>query len=172
MKKALLCVWLLLTLLTSVSIVYAKGTPEKISIKGTGLVFPLEITKASILESFDPWDGQFFDRSRGIRGRLTESPMVTQTYDIFFFIRDNDNKSQIIYSFRYALNSSGTQGYIYIPTEGEDGYITNSETIARPSGWYFANREWDKLMRQAFTNKSEAELNSSLTPLRWGEMKR
>ena len=172
MKKALLCVWSLLVLLTSVSIVYAKGSTEKISIMGTGLAFPLEITKTSILESFDPWDGQFFDRSRGTRGRLTESPIVTQTYNVFFYIRDNDNKSQMIYSFRYAPNSSGTQGYIYIPTEGEIWYVSNSFTIARPSGWYYASREWDKFMKQAFTNKSKTGLNTSRERLLWGEVRR
>lgn len=173
MKKALLCVWSLLVLLTSVSLVYAKGQTEKISIIGAGLTFPLEITKTSILERFSPWDGStFIDRPRGFWGRLTENPAVAQTYNVFFYIKKNDNESQLIYSFRYALNSSGTQGYIYIPTEGEFWYMMNSETIARPSGWYYANREWDKFIRQTLTNKSEAGLNASRAWLLWGHVRR
>jgi len=171
MKKALLCVWSLLVLLTAVSLVYAKGRPEKISIIGTGLTFPLEITKTSILERFDPWDGStFIDRPRGVWGRLAEIPTVVQTYNVFFYIMDDSNKPQLIYSFRYALDSSGTQGYIYIPTEGENWYTMNSGTIARPSGWYYANREWDKFMRRALSNKTS--LNESMVWMLWGNVRR
>jgi len=78
----------------------------------------------------------------------------------------------MIYSFRYSLNSSSNQGYIYIPTEGENWYTINTFTIARPSGWYYANREWDKVMRQALASKIKTNLNVSLTRLLWGETRR
>ena len=172
MKKTILSIWALLALLTSVSVAYGKGSTDKISIIGAGLAHPLETTTPNTLEGFSPWGGEFFDRTRGNWGRLTETPTVTQTYNVFFYIRDNNNKPQLIYVFRYAFDPSGAQGYIYIPTEGEAWYVMNSATIARPSGWYYANREWDKFMRQVLANKSEARLNASLAQLLWGEVRR
>ena len=162
MKKAFLFTLLVLALLTSVSVAYAKGSTDKISILGTGLAHPLEITTLNILDRFDPWDGQFFDRTRGNWGRLAEEPAVAQTYNVFFYIKDNENESKMIYSFRYAFSSSDTQGYIYIPTEGENWYTINTFTIARPSGWYYANHKWDTLIRQALTNKNQISPNVSL----------
>ncbi len=167
MKKALLCIWSLLALFTSVSIVYGKGTTDKISITGMGLARPLEITNPSLLEGFSPWDGQFIDRDRGVRGRLAEKPIVSSTYDVFFYIKDNGNESRMIYAFHYAIDSSEAQGYIYLPTEGEDWHMMNSQTIARPSGWYYASHEWDKLVMQAFENESEAGSQVSLAWLLW-----
>jgi len=172
MKKVIICATLLLALFTPVSVAYGKGSTDKIFILGAEFAKPLEITTSTILDRFDPWDGQFFDRTRGIRGRLTETPIVTQTYNIFFYIRDDSNKSQVVYVFRYALNHSHTQGYIYIPTEGENWYTMNSETIARPSGWYYANREWDEVMRQALASKIKTSLNASLTRVSWEKTRR
>ena len=50
---------ILLTLLVSTRLGFAKGTPDKIVISGGGLRHPVEITDSLTRFQFNPWTGRF-----------------------------------------------------------------------------------------------------------------
>jgi hypothetical protein len=133
----------LLTLFVPMSRVFAKGSPDKITITGPGLVVPIEITNPEILSKFNPWDGQFLDKDRRI---VTETPQVGTRYEVLFYFKDTSGEYQLFYALYYSPALSGARGDIYLPQEEEKWYVMNNETIARKSGWLYASPEWDSFM--------------------------
>ena len=146
MKQILsLTLLMILTSLMLVSLVFAKGSPDKITIWGPPLAEPIQITNPETLNGFDPWNGQFLDRSLGT---IAEEPRVQDIYNVIFYVRNNNEEIRIFYAFRYSPNPSGGQGFIYLPGEGEPWHLMNGQTIVRTSGWHYASREWDTLIQQ------------------------
>ena len=145
MKRMLfLTLFITLTSLLLVPLAFAKGSPDKITIWSPSLTKPIEITDPETLKEFDPWSGQFLDRSLS---PIVEEPQIEQTYYVFFYFRDRDGEFREFYTFQYAPNSAGRRGFIYLPREGEPWRLMNSQTIARANGWHYTSEEWDMLMQ-------------------------
>jgi hypothetical protein len=145
MKRMLfLTLFITLTSFLLVPLAFAKDSPDKITIWGPSMTQPIEIIDPETLKGFDPWNGQFLDRSLG---PIVEEPQIKQTYHVFFYFRERDGEFREFYTFQYAPESAGRQGFIYLPREGEPWRLMNSQTIARANGWHYASEEWDILMQ-------------------------
>lgn len=154
MKRALfLTIFLLLTSLILVSLAFAKGSPDKIIIWGPSLAKPIEITDPKTLKGFDPWNGQFLDRSSSF---IEEEPRLQEIYTVVFDLGNNNLEKRSFYVFQYSPGPSGEQGFIYLPREGEPWHLTNGQTILRESGWLYASAEWDALMQYTLEKDREA----------------
>jgi hypothetical protein len=161
MKRMLfLTLFIILTSFLIVPFAFAKGSPDKITIWGPSLAQPIEITNPETLKGFDPWNGQFLDRSLG---SIAEEPQIEQTYHVFFSFRDRDGGFREFYTFQYAPNSAGRRGFIYLPREGEPWRLKNSQTIARANGWHYASEEWDVLMQSLLESESVSPTRSMTT---------
>src|SRR5919109_974404 len=129
MKRILsLPLLIILTSLILVSLVSAKGSPDKITIWGPPLAEPIQITNPETLNGFDPWNGQFLDERLGT---IAEEPRVQDIYNVVFYLRNNNGEIHIFYVFQYSPNPSGEQGFIYLPGEGEPWHVINGQTIIR-----------------------------------------
>ena len=131
------------------SLAFAKGSPDKIIIWGPSLAKPIEITDPKILKGFDPWNGQFLDRSSGV---IEDEPRPQEIYTVVFDLGNNNLEKRSFYVFQYSPGSSGEKGFIYLPREGEPWHLTNGQTIIRASGWHSASAEWDTLMQLMLEN--------------------
>jgi hypothetical protein len=152
--KTLLLAWLGLIL---APLAVAKGSPDKIIIMGPQLTEPFEITDPEILKGFDPWNGQFLDRTQDT---IREGQHNDQPYDVFFYLKDKDGQFRMFYAFQYTPAPSDGQGYIYLPQEGEEWHLMNGQTILRASGWHYASAEWDTLMRRVLTTEGLSRTTS------------
>lgn len=137
---------LFLASLTPVPFALAKGSPDKITIWGPSQVEPIQITNPETLNAFDPWNGQFLDKSLDA---LAEEPRIQEIYMVVFDLGSNTQEKRAFYVFQYAPDPSGGQGFIYVPREGEPWHIRNGQTIVRKSGWQYASPEWDALVQQS-----------------------
>ncbi len=171
MIRLSMCLFLLI-LLIPVPLALAKGSPEKITITGTGLASPIEITDPEILNEFNPWDGKFLDKDRRI---VEETPETDTLYEVLFYIRDTSGELHMFYAFKYSPGPSGTRGRIYLPQDNEEWYEMDNQTIARRSGWLYASAEWDALMehlikgQRASPSTSASGIASNLITLfMWG----
>ncbi len=149
----------LLTLFVPMSRVFAKGSPDKITITGPGLAAPIEITNPEILNQFNPWDGRFLDKDRKI---VTETPQVGARYKVLFYFKDTSGEFQLYYALYYSTALSGARGDIYLPQEEEKWYVMNNETIARKSGWLYASSEWDAFMQHLLKGQQISSPTSML----------
>jgi hypothetical protein len=144
MKRTLfLTIFLILTSLIFVSLAFAKGSPDKIIIWGPSLAKPIEITDPKTLKGFDPWNGQFLDRSSGV---IEDEPRPQEIYTVVFDLGNNNLEKRSFYVFQYSPGPSGGQGFIYLSREGEPWHLINGQTIIRASGWHYASAEWDVLV--------------------------
>jgi|SRR5688572_23314425 hypothetical protein len=150
MKRTLfLTMFLTLMSFLLVTLAFAKDSPDKITIWGPSLTQPIEITDPDVLEGFDPWEGQFLDRSRDT---VSKEPHVQEIYHVIFYWQANKDKNRVMYVFQYSPNPFGGKGFIYLPREGEPWHRVNGQTIIRSSGWKYASPAWDKLMGQTLEN--------------------
>ncbi|HEY9231136.1 MAG TPA: hypothetical protein VIS78_03295 [Blastocatellia bacterium] len=149
----LLCI---LTTLVGVPSTYAKGKPDKITVRGGKLARAVEITDRATLKGFDPWGGQFIDWSKGA---IAEPMQKTFALEVFFYMKWPARHSQydqgdlkLIYALRYYPGRNGEPGFVYLPGKGEAFYDLNGGTILRDGHdgrWHVATPAWDALMRQA-----------------------
>ena len=159
MKKAIyvISLWILL-LGPAVSIAFAKGPADKITISGLGWSEPVEITKAQILEKFSPWSEEFFDKRQGA---LEESPKVESTYQVLFYLKDESGELRASYAFEYA---PGNPGYIHLPGKGDPWYETNKGIILREEDgrWLYASADWYDLMQDLLDKHAISDTGNSL----------
>ncbi len=163
--KRLIGIWTglwLLVLMIPASWAFAKGPADKITITGSGLANPVEITDPKALDQFDPWRGKFIDWSRGTVSTL---PRDVQTYEVFITVNNEDGQPGRIYTFRYYLDPSGQGGYVYLPGPGEKGYEGNIGTIIRGDGWYYGSAEWNALMERVLKVNPTLPISSELTSM-------
>lgn len=136
--------FLLAFLFTPAPVAFAKGAPDKVTITGPGLAAPIEISDPGILDQFNPWDGQFLDKDRTA---VTDTPQGTAPYEVLFYFKDAGGELRLFYAFQYLPEPSGMRGRIYLPQENEKYYDMNNFTIARRSGWLYANPQWDSFVK-------------------------
>ena len=139
------------------SVAFAKGSPDKITITGPGLAAPIEITDPSILDQFNPWDGNFLDKNRTM---VTDTPQDQAPYEVLYYSRDPGGEFRLFYAFYYLPAASGMRGQIYLPEEQDKRYVMNNETIARRSGWLYASPEWDSFMQRLLRDQQAFSLTS------------
>jgi len=169
MKHVSSALLIALSLLIWSSSAYSKGSPDKIVITGSGLERPIEIIDRETLKSFDPWNGQFVDWTKG---PLVEPPDQNTCYEVRFYMKWEGRHSaydrgnlKLIYVVQYCAGRHGESGSVYLPGK-DDKYAVNAGTIWRKDDdgkWHRASRVWDQLMNRVTavskpTGKSWAEL--------------
>jgi hypothetical protein len=131
----------------------AKGKTVKITIKGSELETPIEISDPKILENFQVWTGPgtstaekqslIIDWSQGPVRKL---PEVLHRYQVSFHIGPNE---QIVYVVYYAFSPGAEQGYVYLPGESDKWAGLNVRSIWRgvEGKWFPAWSAWERVAR-------------------------
>ena len=173
MKNVLSVLLMTLSFLIWSSSGYAKGSPDKIVITGSGLERPIEIIDRETLKSFDPWNGQFVDWTKGPVGEPQDQ---NKCYEVRFYMKWEGRHSaydrgvlKLIYSMKYCRRGNNDPGAVYLPGK-DDKFSVNEGTIWRKDDdgkWHRASREWDQLMNRVTavnkpTGNSWAELSVRL----------
>jgi len=136
-----------ITVLAGVVLAEGKGTPDRIVVSGGPLSHAVEITDRAVLQSFDPWRGQFANWKAPARA---EVPCSRQSVEVSFFLHASQQRT--IYTTRYC------SGWVYLPGPGDAHYRENIGTIYRrgqDGQWYPATPAWDALMRGALARADQ-----------------
>ena len=139
----------------------AKGSTTKITITGSTLSEPINITDQVIVSKFQVWAGPGVMHGRGgtvteetegfiidwSTGVVAEHPNGLPRYDIAFYVGSSD---QSVYVVSYEPDASSGQGYVYLPGKGDDVYPVNSSAMFHGHGfeghWLRASGEWQKVV--------------------------
>ena len=112
----------------------AKGRTVKITIKGTDLTTPLEITDLKG-EEFGVWtgpgvrvngveqtEGFIIDWPKGIVGQI---PNRLQHYEVSFYAGCRTTEPSLVYVVSYAYDPSTQQGFVYLPGRDDEAFRFN-----------------------------------------------
>ena len=91
--------FIILSLLASAPVAFAKGTPDRITISSPDLARPIEIADRKFLERMNPWGGRFINRDEPV---LTGPPSGGQRYDVAISMKDRHGKLEAIYLMTYS----------------------------------------------------------------------
>ena len=156
--------------LASSAVLFAKGETTKITIVGTALPHPIEITDTNIVQGFQVWSGPGTTVCNGGRancvegtegfivdwsnGALATRPSDLQRYEVSFYVVDARQPGQpsaerLAYVVSYEYDSSTSQGYVYLPGKGDQWYALNSGSIfrGREGNWFLASPAWQAVVR-------------------------
>ena len=155
------------TLSTGIS---AKGATSRITITGKTLANPIEITEASIISKFQVWEGPGTTVCRGGRanctdgtqgfiidwlsGPVAERPEGLPRYEVSFYVTDvrfsgQPGPEQLAYVVSYEYDPAASQGFVYLPGDGDQRYPLNSTSIhrgGRQGKWYHASAAWQSVV--------------------------
>jgi len=140
--------------------VFAKADTSKITIKGSDLKTPIEITDPHTLASFNVWAGPgttwsggtgppswvqtfIIDWSQGV----AEHPKGLKRYEVSFYAKLPNER--LIYVVFYEYDPATDQGYIYLPGRTDEWYRLNVSTIIHgvEGRWFRAWSGWDNVAR-------------------------
>jgi hypothetical protein len=132
-----------------------EGEIVKVTITGTGLAAPIEITVRKIRD-FSVWSGAgasvngneetegfIIDWSQGV---VAECPIGLQHYEVAFYAALPDTR--LVYVVAYEYSPSTEQGYIYLLGKADQWYHLNTRTILRrrEGNWFRATSAWDNFV--------------------------
>ncbi len=167
MRMALAVLLNSLLILSVPTLLPAKGKTVKITIKGTDLKTPIEISDPKLLESFQVWAGpgtSTADRQSLIidwsQGPVTKPPQSLRRYQVSFHTDPNE---QIVYVVYYAFSPSAEQGYVYLPGESDEWAGLNVRSIWRgvEGKWFRAWSAWERVARPLI---EKAEVTDAIQP--------
>jgi hypothetical protein len=153
----------------------AKGKIVKITIKGTDLKTPIEITDPKVLANFNVWTGPgtgsnspgFDANAPGFiidwsQGPVGESPKTLRRYQVSFYAGAPPNE-QIVYVVYYAFSPGAEQGYVYLPGDSDEWAGLNVRTIFHgvEGKWFRAWSAWERVARPLI---EKAPLTDSIQP--------
>lgn len=125
-----------------VGALHAKGATVKLTITGTTLTQPLELTDPVLLASSNVFEGSFLGTQR-----IQPDPSLPR-YRVSFHVqppRWMKRDVEVKYVVLYAKNAQTGEGFIYLPARDEDGYRLNIGTIlrdGRDGTWQAASPTW------------------------------
>jgi hypothetical protein len=125
------------------AILSAKPETVKMTITGSELPKPVEITDQSILAALNIWSGPGnFKIENGVRapivndgsilwslGAVPEPPKGLPHYDVSFY--GEFPEERLMYVLKYLYDPSEKKGYVYLPGKGEEWYEVNVHSIYR-----------------------------------------
>lgn len=153
MRMALAVLLNSLLILSAPTPLMAKGKTVKITIKGTDLKTPIQISDPKILENFQVWTGpgtSTADRQSFIidwsQGPVRKPPEPLRRYQVSFHTDPNE---QIVYVVYYAFSPGAEQGYVYLPGESDEWAGLNVRSIWRgvEGKWFRAWSNWERVAR-------------------------
>ena len=127
----------------------AMGDTVRISIDGSDLASPVEITED--VGVFNVWSGPSTTSNEGQSfivnwaGGAVQPPNLKPTYQVSF--HTTRTKGPKIYRVLYQIDPSAKTGYVYIPGSDHPAYKDNTWLILRmvEGKWFRAWNEWEKL---------------------------
>ncbi len=153
-------VFTLVLSLTFAKPVLAKLETVRVTITGSDLPTPVEITDKSTLSAFNIWNGPGnFKIENGVRtpivhdgsilwsqGTVPDPPKGLPQHEISFF--GGFPEERVIYVLIYEYDPMLQKGYIYLPGKGEKGYDVNVRSIYRgvEGHWFRAAEDFDRLI--------------------------
>jgi len=132
-------------------IVTAKGPTLKITINGSDLSSPIEITEKGILEKFDVWSGAGVEingipQTKGFivdweKGPVAEPPPTLRRYEVSFNVMHQRPSTYVV---SYAYDPATGKGYVYLP-----GSASNTFLILRgvEGNWLSATDTWTEIAK-------------------------
>lgn len=161
MRMALAVMLNSLLILNAPAPLLAKGKTVKITIKGTDLTTPIEISDPTILANFQVWAGpgtSGADKQSLIidwsQGPVRKPPESVRRYQVSFH---TDPHEQIVYVVYYAFSPEAEQGYVYLPGGSDEWAGLNVRTIFHgvEGNWFRAWSAWERVARPLI-QKAEA----------------
>jgi hypothetical protein len=157
-------------------VVSAKGETTKITISGTSLAKPIEISDVNTVRAFQVWTGPGTRVCVGGRGNCIEGtegfiidwpsgvvaqkPSGLQHYEVSFYVTDGRGASQsgpehLAYVVSYEYDPRTSQGYVYLPGKDDERYALNSASIyrGREGNWFHASRAWQDAVVQLIARR-------------------
>ena len=134
--------------------VCAKARTSKITIKGTGITTPIEITDPKVLAGFRVWAGPGTSSNEQeslivnwSQGGDAERPSGLHRYEVSFYAKVPEER--LIYVVFYEYDPSTEQGYVYLPKYTEEWGKLNTRTILHgvEGHWFRASRAWESVAR-------------------------
>ena len=165
MRPAILLAAILLVFLPAPA--SAKGKTVKITIEGGSLRAPIVITDAQTLAPFNIWSGPGTSCSQSpnlpsdpdpnvkdyapsfvvdwSQGMIGEPSPALPRYKVLFWASNNPGK--LAYLVTYVFDPSNKRGYIYLPGQNDDGFLTDTGSVYREieGNWFRAWNAWDKV---------------------------
>jgi hypothetical protein len=136
-----------LLLMAIPSLLFAKGNTSRITIQGSNLKAPIEITDAEILKKIFVWGGPpkwlIVD---GAQLRLEHRPQGLPRYEVSFYAKlPREERERLVYVVFYEYDPATGQGYVYVPGKGEKGYTLDVSTILNGANgkWFHSWSAWD-----------------------------
>jgi hypothetical protein len=150
---------LLLILMAIPDALFAKDTTSEITISGSDLKVPIEITDP-VIKNFRIWSGPnpampaSSSEPQSLimnwsRGAVSEPQNRIPRYKVCFYVREraeNEKKDheQLVQVLFYALDPSSGQGYVYLPAATDQGNV--SAMIHGVEGnWFHAWDQWQRV---------------------------
>ena len=107
----------------------AKGPTLKITIEGSDLARPIEITDAAILQQFNVWTGPgtSTNESNGFIvdwsvGVVSQPPKGLHRYQVSFYADHGLGVKKPVYVVAFEFDESLEPGYVYLPGKGDERY--------------------------------------------------
>ena len=147
-------------------LVIAKGPTLKITIQGSDLASPVEITDKGTLEQFNVWTGAGVEVSSGAtqtkgfiadweKGPVADPPTTLRTYDVSFDVIHQRPSSYVV---RFTYDPATGKGYVYLPGKGENFYASNTFLILRgvEGNWFSATETWTDTAKPLIERSKES----------------
>jgi hypothetical protein len=137
-------------------LVIAKGPTLKITIKGSELASPVEVTDKAILEKFNVWAGAGVEingipQAKGFivdweKGPVADPPTTLHRYEVSFDVMHQRPSSYVV---SYAYDPATGKGYVYLPRKGENFNASNTFLILRgvEGTWFSATETWTHIAK-------------------------
>jgi hypothetical protein len=134
----------------------AKGRTVRISIQGTDLKAPIEITDPKVLANFNVWTGPGTGSSDGKglivdwdKGQISAPPKGLPRYEVFFYGDFGNDEGKPVYVVCYEYDPSTRRGYVYLPGKGDKWWQLNVRSIFRgvEGNWFSAWSLWEDVAR-------------------------
>ena len=130
----------LLMTMTMAGAMSAKGRTVKLTVAGSGLSHPIQITDPNAVAA-NVWGGDF------IGTPAKEPDKALPRYVVSFYVEPPREKVRMMYVVYYARDPQTGEGFIYLPGRGEEWYRLNVSTIFRDGEdgtWRHASPAWSK----------------------------
>ena len=134
----------------------AKGRTVRITIKGTDLKTPIEITDPTILANFNVWTNS--NKGKGLivdwsQGTISPPPKGFPLYEVFFYVDIGKQQEKPVYVVSYGYDPSTRRGYVYLPGKGDKWWELNVRSIFRSveGNWFSAWSVWEDVARPLIT---------------------
>jgi hypothetical protein len=134
----------------------AKGRTVRITIKGTDLKTPIEITDPTILANFNVWTGPGTSSNEGkglivdwSQGTISPPPKGLPLYEVLFYADFGNQEERPVYVVSYEYDPSTQRGYVYLPGKGDKRWQLNVRSIFRSveGNWFGAWSVWENVAR-------------------------